>query len=386
MRNERRVFAIACTGMLLFGIVMMSLGTVNSFLARRLSLDGLTIGSLAAILPFGILIGSLVFGPAVDRLGYRTPFVGALLLMALGFAGIAFSKELILLQLSFLLIGLGGGILNGGTNALVAETSQERRSARLSLLGFFFGIGALGMPALTAALAAVVPYTSIIAGITVVVLVVAAAVAATGFPAPKHPRGFPLRQAAGMLRDAPLLVLSSVLFFQSAVESMVNNWTALYLQARTGSSVEASLVALTLFAVSLTVARLVLGALLRWLPSQRVMFVCYAIAALGAVLLAIASTWPVAVAAVLLLGAGFAPMFPVSFSYIGGVYPELTGTAFSLALSIALLGNMLLNYLVGVLSERAGIGYYPVVLTACILIGLFLFGIGLSRVPASARS
>jgi len=386
MDHEKRIFAAACAGSLLFGMVMLSLGTVNSFLMQRLSLDALTLGSLAALLPLGILIGSLVFGPAVDRYGYKLPFVAPLVLMAAGFELIAFSPWFALLQVSFFLIGLGGGIINGSTNALVADISEGKRSARLSLLGFFYGLGALGMPGLTAALAGLISPATVIAGIGLVVLVVAALFVAVEFPAPKHPQGFPLRQATGLLRDGPLLLLSSVLFFQSAMESMVNNWTALYLQTSTGSTVEASLAALTIFAGSLTVARLVLGGLLRKVPSERVVTICYGLTFAGAILLLIHGSWAAALLAVVLLGVGLAPIFPVVFSYIGGLYPQLTGTAFGIALVIALTGNMALNYLVGVLWQAAGIGGFPLTFTACVVLGFALFRTGLGRVPASART
>ena len=69
MYSTRKVFAAACAGMTLFGMAMLSLGTVNTFLAQRFSLDQMGIGSLAALLPFGILTGSLIFGPVVDRFG-----------------------------------------------------------------------------------------------------------------------------------------------------------------------------------------------------------------------------------------------------------------------------------------------------------------------------
>ena len=386
MNHEKRIFAAACAGSLLFGMVMLSLGTVNSFLIERLSLDALTIGSLAALLPLGILAGSLVFGPAVDRYGYKPSFVVPLVVMAAGFELIAFGSWFALLQVAFFVIGLGGGVINGSTNALVADISEGKRSARLSLLGFFFGVGALGMPGLTAALAGLVSYTTVIAGIGLVVLAVAGVFAALRFPAPKHPQGFPLRQAAALLREAPLLMLSSVLFFQSAMESMVSNWTALYIQESTRSSVEASLVALTVFAASLTVARLVLGGLLRTVRSERVVMVCYGLAVAGALMLTVQVSWLTALIAVVLLGAGLAPMFPVVFSYIGGMYPQLTGTAFGIALVIALTGNMGLNYLVGVLWHAAGIGAYPVTLAACAVLGIALFRAGLLRVPASART
>ena len=65
MYNKKVVFGAACVGMLLFGMVMLSLGTINTFLTDKFSLDTITVGSLAALLPLGILIGSLIFGPVV---------------------------------------------------------------------------------------------------------------------------------------------------------------------------------------------------------------------------------------------------------------------------------------------------------------------------------
>jgi len=114
--------------------------------------------------------------------------------------------------------------------------------------------------------------------------------------------------------------------------------------------------------------------------------VSYAIALAGALVLTVSSSWTMAIIAVLMLGAGFAPVFPVMFAYIGGLYPDLTGTAFGIALVIGLAGNMLLNYLVGILAHAIGIGSYPVLLVAAVLMGLLLFRIGLSRVPAAIRT
>ncbi|MDH3245882.1 MAG: hypothetical protein OEM26_14775, partial [Saprospiraceae bacterium] len=62
-----KVFAAACVGMLLFGIVLISLGSILPELLNRFGLSEIQAGTLAAILPAGILLGSLVFGPIVDR-------------------------------------------------------------------------------------------------------------------------------------------------------------------------------------------------------------------------------------------------------------------------------------------------------------------------------
>ena len=56
-----------------------------------------------------------------------------------------------------------------------------------------------------------------------------------------------------------------------------------------------------------------------------------------------------------LLGAGLASGFPVMLGFAGDRYPEISGTAFSLVLSIALLGNTLMNYGVGIIAQKFGI-------------------------------
>src|SRR4051812_22527586 len=144
--RPNQVFAAACLGMLLFGIVFLSLGSANNMLAERFTLDDRAIGTLTALLPFGILVGSLIFGPIVDRFGYRWLLVGASLLVGVSLEGIAFASERSLAQFCVFAIGFGGGVLNGATNPLAADVSAGERGAKLSLLGVFFRIGALTMP------------------------------------------------------------------------------------------------------------------------------------------------------------------------------------------------------------------------------------------------
>ncbi|MCK4812644.1 MAG: MFS transporter, partial [Candidatus Marinimicrobia bacterium] len=61
---------------------------------------------------------------------------------------------------------------------------------------------------------------------------------------------------------------------------------------------------------------------------------------------------------------GLAAGFPVMLAYVGERYADLSGIAFSFALVIALLGNTLLNLLVGFISRTYGIQYYTTILIA----------------------
>ncbi len=143
------VFAACCFGMLLFGISLITLGAVAPDLKQKFLLDGRGSGTLFSILPVGILAGSLLFGPVCDRYGYKFLFIFACLGMFAGFEGIAYAASLNMLKICIWLFGVGGGIINGATNALVADISVKNKGADLSLLGVFFGIGALGMPLVT---------------------------------------------------------------------------------------------------------------------------------------------------------------------------------------------------------------------------------------------
>src|SRR5665648_188668 len=81
MYSRKKVFTAACMGMLLFGICLITLGSIIPDLKVKIGLDDLSSGALFSILPFGILTGSLLFGPFCDRFGYKLMLVLSALLM-----------------------------------------------------------------------------------------------------------------------------------------------------------------------------------------------------------------------------------------------------------------------------------------------------------------
>lgn len=72
-------------------------------------------------------------------------------------------------------------------------------------------------------------------------------------------------------------------------------------------------------------------------------------------LLRIAESLSMAVPGLILLGAGLAAGFPVMLGIAGERFKELSGTAFSFVMSVALAGNMIINYLMGQIAARYGI-------------------------------
>jgi MFS family permease len=369
MYSKRLVFAAACLGMLLFGIVFLSLGSVNNMLSARFGLSNNEIGTLAALLPGGILAGSLVFGPVVDRFGYRWMLVLASLIVGGALEGLAFAADERLVQGLFFLIGFGGGILNGATNALAADVSEGERGAKLSLLGVFFSIGALTMPTMLALLSRHFALSNIVAGIGMLVIIPAAFCMTIAFPPPKQRNDKAFGALALQLFADPFFLFAALaMAIQSGMEGMSNDWMTRYykLVALAGLDhaewqAQLALVALT---SGMAISRLTLSALLKRMSSTLVLLGSIALAALGAVVVAQAGEYAASLAGTFVIGMGLAAGFPIVLGYVADRYPQQSGTAFSMIFVVALIGNMSINKTFGYVAERHGVRMYPAMLLA----------------------
>lgn len=385
MYNFRSVFSAACLGMLLFGIVMISLGTINTFLTAKFGLDEMTVGSLAALLPFGILAGSLVFGPVVDRYGYKIVLIVCALLILIAIEGIAFANAFFFIQLSFFLIGFGGGAINGSTNALVADISTENKGAKLSLLGVFYGIGALGMPAVLGIMSKYFSYENVVKVIGLAVLLPVIFFIFIRFPEPKQKQGFPIKKSFGLLKDMTLVLIGFILFFESGIEGIINNWTTTYLQKDVGVDTRSALFALSYLIISLTLTRLALGGLLKRVRSYIILIGCLCFTLIGTLIMMFAGSYAISILGLIFLGIGFAAGFPVMLGYVGEIYADLSGTAFSIVFVIALLGNMLHNYLAGIIAFNYGIRHYLTIVLVSVISMFILLPIILKRMATKIK-
>lgn len=372
MYNHKQVFSAACIGLLLFGIMLITLGSILPPLTDKFNLDEIKAGRLTSILPIGILIGSLFFGPIVDRYGYKILLILTTLLIIAAFEGLAFANSFFLLQASIFVIGLGGGIINGATNALVSDISTGNKGASLSLLGAFFGFGALGMPLLLGILSNRFQYPIILSAVGFFLLFVILYFIVIKFPVPKQTQGFPVKEGVKLIKEPIILLIGFFLFFQSGTEALVNNWTTSFLQKELKVSEQNSLYALTFYVAGLTIARLVSGVVLKKISSFSLMLFSLLLSLLGSLLLLYAQTYSVSLAALIIMGIGLAAGFPVMLGYIGQLFPDLSGTAFSIVLVIGLTGNTAINYLFGLISHNYGIWQLPWLLAVSVIFRVIL--------------
>lgn len=378
--NQRLVFTAACVGMLLFGVSLISLGTILPGITANFALDEKMMGSLVTLLPIGLLTGSLIFGLVVDRYGYKYLMIICSLMILLGLEGIAYGKSIFLIRISVFCIGSGGGALNGATNALVNDISSKNRSANLSFLGVFFGIGALGMPVLIGILSSFFSEEKILSVIGWSVFIPVLFFLFIRFPVPKQILQLPIKQGLKLLTDSILILTGLILFLESGIEGIINNWTTTFLQKADALSNREALFSLSAFVFSLTVSRFILGFVLKRISSSYILLAGAGITATGIILLFLTTGYLYSLVALFLLGIGCAAVFPVVLSYTGELFSSISGTAFSIVMVIAAVGNILINYSMGLVAHRFGISHYTTLLFISLIIMLILILVALRRI------
>lgn len=329
--------------------------------------------SLVTFIPVGMLVGSLLFGPVIDRYGYKYMLIAGCLSVILGLFGLSYFKSFSLLQAAIALIGFGGGILNGETNALVSDISDENKKAsNMSFLGIFYGIGAICIPLLISFLSTSLTYNSILAYFGTFMLLCTILCIVIKYPDPKQPQGLALKDSFKLLKTGILPLFSLILFFEGGIESISNNWMTTYFNQNTILTKAEGLQALTFLILGMTGARIFLVYLCKRFKPSMVLRTSLLLAVIGFVILTNSPNAAQVYISMLLVGIGLAATYPVILSSIGSSYNAISGTAIGIALTVGLVGQMLLNLTTGILTNSLGIHIFPYLIISCIIIMLVL--------------
>ncbi|TVR74828.1 MAG: MFS transporter [Marinilabiliales bacterium] len=380
--SNRSLFIAGCMGMLIFGIVMAVLGSVLPSVIEKYGIDMVDAGTLFLVLNLGMLIGSVIFGPLVDRYGYKGLLVMCAALVFASIEGIALAPGVNILRISLFFVGFAGGAINGGTNALVSDISDGQRGARLSLLGVFFGIGALGVPLLLGSLLDRFAYESLIGFVGALILIPLLFFIFLKFPAPKHAQGFPVSEGLKLTREAPLLLFGLILFIQSGMEMTVSGWSATYMNEYLAISARQAVLFLSFYWTGMIFTRIAITSLLQKAERRKVVLVSLLVSVAGTTIILMSNSVVMVVAGLLLTGIGFAAIFPLVFSYVGDLYPRLSGTAFSVILAIALLGGMTYPSVVGILAENLDLRSAFMVAPVSLVISAVIFMVLSKRIAS----
>jgi fucose permease len=351
----RSLVLSAWAGIFVFGIVMAVLGAILPSLFERIQFNKSEAGNLFFVMNLAMLGMSVVFGPVVDRFGYRVFLALCALLVAVSFVLFTIAPSYSLLLAAALLLGLGGGGLNGGSNALTSDLNPKSRSAALNLLGIFFGFGALLIPFLIGTLLGRLGLKTILVIAVVLSLIPFVLFLWLRFPAAKQAQGFPLSRAAGVIGHPLLWLCGCLLFFESGNEFTVGGWVSTYLNENFRFSPMSASLVLAGYWGAMMIGRLIVSRKLVRVWKNETLILSSAVLALaGTALLAAAPSGLLASLGVVLTGLGFAAIFPTTLAIAGEAFPDLTGTAFSVIFMVALAGGMTAPWLAGKVAYASG--------------------------------
>jgi len=369
--NKTLVFIASCAGLAFFGVTMLALGPLLSQLGEGAN-------ALPATLSVGIILGTVVFGPVVDKFGYKWLLIAGSIAALLGIQGLAHLKTMSLLHISILMLGCGGGILNGETNVLVAEIYDEKnRGGRLSLLGAFYCVGALLWTLLNYFVKD--NFTLPLNSISVIMAIWIIFFMAISFPKPKPSNHVSIIRIFGLLKYPSLILFAFLLFFQSGFEGITGNFTVRFLENTRGMAGHAATLSLTWFTTGILIGRLPLGFLMKKLNAGNTLYLYLCVALAGVALLCFAPAMAWIYVAAVLIGFGAGATYPVVFNYLGGAFRELSGTVFSIAIFIGLCGQFTFNKVTGILFDRMQFGYFPAAMAFAVVLMMILLPVAKNK-------
>ena len=290
-----------------------------------------TVALLACVIGFASLSGLSFFGPPAP-VAWR---IGGLFLV--GFAGGALATSLLYalepwfasspvnaMNLSGALFGAGCALSTAVVGAVYFSGSVQVETALIALIPLSFLLIFLRSP-----------YQF----------------ARQPFPArPEQERRFAALQEA---RNIAAVLFSLLLFLQAGNEFVIAGWLPIFLIHRLGANPMLAISDLAVYFIALTVGRVVARRLLQRMSHRRLLLRSMVVAMVGYVALSLAPSMALVWPATVMVGAGFAPIYPLlaeildhRFSYHPGFYNGI--------FSVAVTGAMSMPWLIGYVDKALG--------------------------------
>jgi MFS family permease len=365
--------ARALIGFAALGVFWGSWGAALPAVQRRSGASDAELGLALLLVAVGALVSMRASGVLMDRLGPRfTPLsVGVFGLAGLlpGLAGTPVELAAVLL-----LVGATSGAMDVAINADAVHEEEATGRPLLNLAHAFFSGAVVCSSIATGLLRWLGAEPAAVFALAAIVVVLAAVAMRTGSTASWTPA--PVGERPRFLQRVPawlltLGVLGAIAFW---VENTWDSWGAVHLERTLDAQPAVSALGPAVFATAMTVGRLTVHRFAHRSAERKVLIAGAALAGIGTALAAVASVIPVALAGILVAGAGCSVCAPTIVSIAGrAADPRERATVIGSLTTLMYLGFLVGPAAVGGVAELTTlpVSLGVVAALAFVLAGLF---------------
>jgi FHS family glucose/mannose:H+ symporter-like MFS transporter len=340
------------------GILQTMLGPMLPILIVRWAMNDTQAGNLFLVQFLASLLGVQLAGVLLARLGFRPAFLSGLLLMAGGVATLYLGSPILGLA-SVAAYGLGLGLIVPADNLLIAEigsgTDRSSKASAVSLLNFFWGVGAVFCSLMVAWTAAHKLLPIFLGSVALLLVLLALAMRDLPFPAAaKAAEPSASSSWREIVRSPAIWIFAVIFFLYPGAETAVGGWIGSYVLRLGAHGVEMASVMPAFFYAALTVGRGLGTAFLRYFPERRVLQAGYAAGAAGIGLMLLTSALPAVIGGALITGLSFATLYPITVALFSQRFGVAARSIGAVMFSLASVGPAVIPWMVGVISHATG--------------------------------
>jgi fucose permease len=375
------LLAIIYPAFISLGLPDSLLGSAWPEMHQVLGVELSAMGIVTTLIAVGTVISSLLSDRLTARFSTQIIVSVSVGLTAIGLLGFSFAPTFAMLCLFAIPYGLGAGSIDAALNNYVALHYTSRH---MSWLHCFWGVGTVVSPYIMSyALGTELGWAGgyrIVGGIQIGILVILLAtlpvwkkVGHTAF-ADSTEEGS--HQSVGLIgslkiKGVPYVLLGFLGY--CAAESTVMVWASTYFFEAKSTTEEVAAALGSLFFIGMTVGRFLAGFISNRIGDKNMIRIGLGISAVGVVIIAIPSTLPLAIAGFLLIGLGFAPIYPsIIHSTPNSFGKENSQAIIGIQMAAAYLGATLAPPIFGLIANYVEIRLLPLYLATFMVISLVM--------------
>jgi fucose permease len=339
----------AILAIFVYGMIAATLGTILPSLSTTFHLTVAENGYIALAQGLGLTIASVSVGPLIDKKGKKVGLLLGLTLVVIALFALPSSTGFGMILALLFLLGLGGGIIVTGANALVSDISESKRASTLNFLNLFFGLGGMATPFVSGNFLAndAVKLCYLMAVLTAGTLIVHGA---AKMPAPSGGGGGKGDEASGSLATPTLFLLAAFMFFYVASEVGVWNWLVKLLTAQGVDESRSKNILSLGFALGLLIGRMAVSPILIKVKAETVTLAASILMAITTFAM-LQTTDPFLVGIVVFFaGVAMAPVFPTTLAMVGNAFRKRTATAMGIVITCGWIGLVVSSPIIGAIA------------------------------------